>query len=101
MPNLPDYEESAGMLKINKDLGWALEDELREKCRKLIESPAKSLIIDLSQASHVCSANLVILAFAGALASKNRKSLKMLISSRVARAFQLAGFNEILDLKVV
>jgi anti-anti-sigma regulatory factor len=101
MATTPDYEEAPGMLKINKDLGWALEDELREKCRVLVNSNALSLIIDLTPANHVCSANLVIFAYAGALATKNKKSLKLLISKRVARSFQLAGFDEFLDLRVV
>ena len=101
MATTPDYEEAPGMLKINKDLGWALEDELREKCRALVNSNARSLIIDLTSANHVCSANLVTLAYAGALATKSNQSLKLLISQRVARSFQLAGFDEFLDLKVV
>lgn len=101
MATTPDYEEAPGMLKINKDLGWALEDELREKCRVLVGSNAVSLIVDLASANHVCSANMVILAYAGALAAKNKKSLKLLIAPRVARSFQLAGFDEFLDLTVV
>jgi anti-anti-sigma regulatory factor len=98
---LPDYEEAPGMLKINKDLGWALEDELREKCRVLLEAKGQHLIIDLSGANHVCSANMVILAYVGAMAAKDQKTIRMLISKRVARAFELAGFKEFLNLDVV
>ncbi len=101
MPTTPDYEEAPGMLKVNKDLGWALENELREKCRLLVESGAQSLIIDLSAATHVCSANLVVLAYAGALAAKQKKAIRVMVSPQVSRSFQAAGFNEILDIKVV
>lgn len=101
MGTIPDYEVAPGMLKVNKDLGWALEDELREKCRVLLESNAQHLIIDLSGATHVCSANMVILAYVGAMAAKEKKALRMLISQRVARAFELAGFKEFLNLDVV
>lgn len=101
MPNVPDYEESPGMLKINKDLGWALENELREKCRTLVDSPAASLIIDIAAATHVCSANLVVLAYTSALAAKQKKELRVIVSSQVSRAFRAAGLNEVVDIKVV
>ena len=101
MPATPDYEEALGMLKINKDLGWALENELREKCRLLVESPAKDLTIDLSVATHICSANLVVLAYAGALAAKHSKALKLMVTSQAARSFRAAGLDEVLDLKVI
>ncbi len=101
MSNIPDYEEAPGMLKVNKDLGWALENELREKCRLLVESNAQSLIIDLSAATHICSANLVVLAYVGALAAKQKKAVKVMVSAQVSRSFRAAGFDEILDIKVV
>ncbi|HOX05212.1 MAG TPA: STAS domain-containing protein [Planctomycetota bacterium] len=101
MPDAPDYEEAIGLLKINKDLGWALDNELREKCRSLIDSKAVNLTIDLSAATHVCSANLVVLAYASALAAKQKKALKIIVSSQVSRAFRAAGLNEVIDIKVV
>ena len=98
---MPDYEDAPGMLKVNKDLGWVLEEELREKCRKLLESDGPNLVIDISAAEHVCSANLVVFAYAGAVASRKNKSLKLLVSPTAARAFQLAGFHEFIKLQVV
>jgi anti-anti-sigma factor len=98
---MPDYEEAPGILKINKDLGWVLEDELREKCKKLLESQGRNLLIDISGADHVCSANMVVFAYVGAMAVKGNKKIKMRVSSRVARAFQLAGFDEFLALEAL
>ncbi len=101
MPTVPEYEEAPGMLKVNKDLGWALENELREKCKQLVDSGAASLTIDLTAATHVCSANLVVLAYTGALAAKQKKALRVIVSPQVSRSFSAAGFNEILDIRVV
>ena len=101
MGTLPDYEEAPGMLKINKDLGWSCEEELREKCRSLLTANATSLIIDLTAANHVCSANLVIFAYVAAMAAKSSKTLRVIASKRVARLFEIAGFNEFLNLQVV
>ena len=97
---MPEYEEGPGILKINKDLGWVLEDELREKCRKLLAADVPALVIDISSAEHVCSANMVVFAYVGAMAGKSGKAVKVVVSSRVARSFQLAGFNEFLSLQV-
>jgi len=96
---MPEYEEGPGILKVNKDLGWVLEEELREKCRKLLESSVPNLLIDISGADHVCSANMVVFAYVGAMANKRGKALKMLVSQRVARAFRVAGFDEFLKLE--
>lgn len=101
MPDAPGYEEAPGFLKINKDLGWALGDELQEKCRGLVSGNARNLILDISQANHVCSANMVVFACAGALAVQNKQALKVVVSKRVARAFELAGFKEFLTMQVV
>jgi anti-anti-sigma regulatory factor len=101
MDSSPDYEEATGFLKINKDLGWALGDELQEKCRNLVASRASSLILDLSPATHVCSANMVVFACAGALAVQNKRVLKVIVSKRAARSFELAGFKEFMELQVV
>jgi anti-anti-sigma factor len=98
---MPEYEEGPGVLRVNKDLGWVLEDELREKCRQLLESDVPNLVIDLSSADHVCSANMVVFAYVGAMAAKSRKSVKMIVSSKVARAFQIAGFSEFLSLEII
>ena len=98
---MADYEEAPGILKVNKDLGWVLEDELREKCRKLLAGEAANIIIDISTADHVCSANMVVFAYVGAMAAKERKVLKMVVSTGVARAFQSAGFGEFLRLETI
>lgn len=101
MGSLPDYEEAPGFLKVNKDLGWALGDELQEKCRRLVSTSSANLLIDITSASHVCSANMVILACAGAMSVQTGKSLKIAVSKRAARAFELAGFNEFISLHIV
>ena len=101
MGNPADNEEAPGFLKINKDLGWALGDELQEKCRTLMSGKATSLVIDLSSASHVCSANMVILACTGAVSVQNGKTRKVVVSKRAARAFELAGFKDFISLQVV
>ncbi len=96
---MPDYEEGPGVLKINKDLGWVIEEELREKCRVLLDAKVPNLMIDISGADHVCSANMVVFAYVGAMANKRQKTLKVLVSPRVARAFRIAGFDEFLKLE--
>ncbi|MHC4915043.1 MAG: STAS domain-containing protein [Planctomycetota bacterium] len=94
-----EYEEAPGVLKVNKDLGWVLEDELREKCRKLLSAKSSQLTIDISDAEHVCSANMVVFAYVGAMAAKRGKQVRMLVSNRVARIFRNSGFEEFLDLE--
>jgi anti-anti-sigma factor len=96
---MPEYEEGPGVLKVNKDLGWVLEDELREKCRKLLQSEVPNLVIDISSADHVCSANMVVFAYMGAMAAKKHKTIKMMVSSQVARSFHIAGFDDFLTLE--
>jgi anti-anti-sigma regulatory factor len=98
---MPDYEEGPGVLKIKKDLGWVLDDELREKCRKLLDSKLANVVVDLASAEHVCSANLVVFAYVGAMAAKKQKRLKLILSQRTARAFQLAGFSEFADMEII
>jgi anti-anti-sigma regulatory factor len=97
---MSDYELGPGVLKINKDLGWILEGELREQCRDLLEDDSPELTIDISSAEHVCSANLVVFAYVGAMAGKAGKSLKMVVSERTARSFQLAGFGEFVKVEI-
>ncbi len=96
---MPEYEEGPGILKVNKDLGWVLEDELREKCRNLLRAEVPNLIIDISSADHVCSANMVVFAYVGAMAARRKKTIKMVVSTGVARSFHLAGFDEFLTLE--
>jgi len=96
---MPEYEEGPGILKINKDLGWVLEDELREKCRHLLQSEVSNLIIDISSADHVCSANMVVFAYVGAMAAKEHKTVKIVVSNPVARSFHIAGFDDFLSLE--
>jgi len=98
---MPEYEEGPGILKVNKDLGWVLEDELREKCRKLLSAEVPNLVIDISSADHVCSANMVVFAYVGAMAAKRKKTIKMMVSNRVARSFHIAGFDDFLTLESV
>lgn len=98
---MADYEEGPGILKVNKDLGWVLEEELREKCRKLLEADTPQLLLDISGAEHVCSANLVVFSYVGAMATKKGKTLRMMVSPRAARSFKLAGFHEFLNLEIV
>ena len=92
------YEHGPGMLRISKDLGWALESELREQCRQLLEGGTPTLTVDLSAVHHVCSANMVAFAHLGAIAQKAGKRLTLLVNSRVARSFEMAGFGEFADL---
>jgi anti-anti-sigma regulatory factor len=98
---MAEYEESPGILKVNKDLGWVLEEELREKCRNLLQSKASDLLIDISSADHVCSANMVVFAYVGAMAAKRKKTLRMLVSKRLVRSFQVAGFEDFINLEPV
>jgi len=97
---MAEYERKPGILKINKDLGWILEDELREQCRSLLSDEQSELTIDISSAEHVCSANLVVFAYVGAMAGKAGKSLKMVVSAPAARSFQLAGFSEFVTIDI-
>jgi len=94
-----EYEEGPGVLKVNKDLGWVLEEELREKCRKLLAADSSELTIDISNAEHVCSANMVVFAYVGAMAAKRGKQVRILVSNRVARIFRTSGFGEFLNLE--
>lgn len=98
---MADYETGPGILRINKDLGWAHGDELTQKCLDLVASNSPVLLIDIAGVGHVCSANLAILACAGAMAAKNNKPLKIRLSSRAARTFELAGFKNFASLEVV
>ena len=90
-----------GILKVNKDLGWVLEEELRDKCRTLLAADTPTLMLDISSAEHVCSANLVVFSYTGAMAAKMGKHLLVKVSARAARSFQLAGFHEFLNLEIV
>ncbi len=98
---MADYEEGPGILKVNKDLGWVLEEELREKCRNLLTAKTPTVILDISSAEHVCSANLVVFSYTGAMAAKMGKKLVLKVSARAARSFQLAGLHEFLNLEIV
>ena len=49
------YEYTPGMLRIGKDLGWALDSELREHCRRLLEEGGPKLTVDLSEVSRTSS----------------------------------------------
>ena len=97
---MPDYEYAPGTLRITKDLGWALDTELREHCRKLLDDGSPKLIIDLSEVNHVCSANLVAFAYLGAISQKSGKQLEMIVNPKVARTFEVAGFSEFAVLHV-
>jgi len=94
------YEYTPGMLRISKDLGWALDSELREHCRRLLEEGGPKLTVDLSEVNHVCSANLVAFAYLGAIAQKTEKKLDLIVNARVGRAFEVAGFAEFAVLHV-
>lgn len=97
---MPDYEHTPGRLCITKDLGWAIEAELREQCRRLLDSGSPALTVDLSQINHVCSANLVAFAYLGAVAQKDGKKLTLIVSPKIARSFEVVGFGEFAEISV-
>lgn len=97
---MADYEHTPGLLRIGKDLGWALEAELRDHCRRLLDSGASKIAVDLSRVNHVCSSNLVAFAYLGAVAQKDGKHLTMIVNARVARSLEVAGFGEFATLQV-
>lgn len=96
---MAEYEHAPGLLRITKDLGWALEAELRGHCRRLLDGGTPKITVDLSKVHHVCSANLVAFAYLGAVAQKEGKHLTLIVSSRVARSLEVAGFREFADLQ--
>jgi len=96
-----DGKEGPKTLKVNEDLGWVIEEELREKCRSLLNSSASDLVIDISDSDQVCSANMVVFAYVGAMAAKAGKTVKIIASRPVARTFQRAALDDFLTLETV
>ncbi len=98
---MADYEIKDNVLTVRKDLGWPVEKELREQCDTLLEAPGEELIVDLTPVRHICSANMVAFASLGMTAQNRGKKIKLKVSRRAGRSFQLAGFHEFLDMEVV
>ena len=97
---MADYKLKDNVLTVYKDLGWPAEKELREQCDGLLRAPGDEIVVDLTPIRHICSANMVAFASLGVMAQKQGKKLKLKVSGRAARSFQLAGFHEFLDMEV-
>ena len=91
---------AGGRLVANRDLYWGLEDEFEAHCRRLVETEARELVLDLSRIRFVFSSYMgrIVKLYGSAL--EHEKSLKVIISPELERLFTLAGFTEAMSVEV-
>jgi len=97
---MPDFEISAGTLTVNRDLQSEFEEDFKAKCNELLESPEEQVVLDLSGVGYMRSYHLSISVNLFLDAQERGKSLKIIVSPKIEKLFDMAGLLVALDVEV-
>jgi len=97
---MADFEISAGKLTVNRDLQSEFEEDFKAKCSELLESPEEQLVLDLSAVGYMRSYHLSISVNLFLDAQERGKSLRIIVSPKIEKLFDMAGLLVALDVEV-
>ncbi len=98
---LPTIDVNEGTLRASGVLGLEEEDRFESALKRLAESEARRLVIDLSEADYVSSSYVRHMAEVMVEAKKSGRSVVVRAKGQVARILGLAGLEKLSEFEVV
>jgi anti-anti-sigma regulatory factor len=97
-PETDGFALEDGVLRCPYDMNAFLPKELRSWCERLLESPKRTLTVDLSGTRHVASHHLGTLSEVWNRLLGEGRDLIVVISPELRRVFTLSGFDQVFKL---
>ena len=92
---------NGGTLKVDGDLEWYFNENLKDACKKLLESGEENLVVDFSSIRHISSDYMGLVAETSVQARKAGKTMRLVVPPRIAKVFRDTGFSEFVTIEVV
>ena len=87
------------ILKVRKDLRWDDYHPFESNCRQLLRADGNDIVVDLSEAGHMFSTVIGILAATAVEARQKKKQLILRIPDGLRWVAETAGLHEVLTIE--
>ena len=98
---MADIEHEDNVLIVRKDLDSPLDMEFDIACRKLLDTEAKDLVIDMTRVKRIISQYLGALAVVAAESRESDRTLTIRARKVVAQVIRQVGFDQLMNLEEV
>ena len=96
-----DYIVTDGVVLVKKEMLHDKDLLFDEACRRLLDSSATELLIDLSNSTYINSTYVGIIAATFFQASARKKKLRLRTTRTLAEVLRAAGFEEFIPIEEV
>jgi anti-anti-sigma regulatory factor len=101
MNDTADFTVQDGVLTVNRQVLHDKDLLFDEACRRLLDSEADEILIDLTMSSYINSTYVGIIAATFFQANAHRKTLRLRADAKLAEVLRLAGFEEFIPIEIV
>jgi anti-anti-sigma regulatory factor len=92
--------EDEGLLVVSGLLDWRSEDEFQAACRRLLETDRRVLLVDLTEAAGISSANMSFLVNMHYWAVEAGKELRLRVGPDVAKVFDRTRLSDLVGMNI-